>query len=251
MDISSTLILPTDPSSSHISHSMGYDPSNNIWSRWTTTPNPFFNIIANNNIINTINNVPDISTESIIYHSHDISNGRPPHLYIGGSRLHSTRRPLPLTPSGRFGDRLSYAFRRDPVEESFNDENKYKHIIADKEANNLKTLPYHAKDYADREICPITREKFEEGEEVILLPCSHLFNKDGILHWLKKFDATCPVCRHTFTSKEVKKDIPALRSQTRDISFRNLLLNLVDDQLRREDDALLQQALLASLRDTT
>ena len=215
---------------------------------WTTTPNPFLNIISNNNIINTINNVPDISTG----YTRDISNGsyRPP-FYIGGSRLHSARRPFPLTSSRRFGDSLSYAFRRDPVEESFNDENKYKHIIADKEANNLKTIPYHAKDYADREICPITREKFEEGEEVILLPCSHLFNKDGILHWLKKFDATCPVCRHTFTSKEVKKEIPAPRPQSRDISFRNLLLNLVDDQLRREDDALLQQALLASLRDTT
>ena len=31
MDISSTLVPPADPSSSHISHSMAYDLSNNIW----------------------------------------------------------------------------------------------------------------------------------------------------------------------------------------------------------------------------
>ena len=247
MDISSAIIPSTDPSSSHISQA--YNPSNNIWTTgWTTTPDPFLNIISNNNIINSINNVPDISTESIIYHSHDISNSSISPFYNRNTLRHRLHRPIPLTTT-RESQLLSYAFRRDPVEESFNDENKYKHIIADKEANNLKTILYHTKDYADREICPITREKFEEGDEVILLPCSHLFNKDGILHWLKKFDATCPVCRHTFTSKEVKKEIPA--PHPRDISFRNLLLNLVDDQLRREDDALLQQALLASLRDTT
>lgn len=245
MDISSTLILPTDTSSSPITHSISYDLSNNIWSRWRTTPNPFLHIISNHpnnsiiNNINNINNVPNISTG----YTDDISNSSVPPFY--NRNTFPLRHPTPLT-SSRESQLLSYVFRRDPMEESFNDENKYKHIIADEEADNLKTIQYHAEDYMDRGICPISREKFEEGEEVILLPCSHLFKKEEILHWLKKFDATCPVCRHTFTSKEVKKEIP--ETQRPAASFRSLLLGLVDDQLRREDDAMLQRALLESLR---
>ncbi|GAA5882057.1 hypothetical protein JCM1840_004240 [Sporobolomyces johnsonii] len=43
--------------------------------------------------------------------------------------------------------------------------------------------------------CPICQDAFQLSEELIPLPCRHLFHSDCIVPWLKT-SGTCPVCRH-------------------------------------------------------
>ena len=45
------------------------------------------------------------------------------------------------------------------------------------------------------------------ADEVSQLPCGHIFEPDAIIKWLKKENASCPVCRKPLQSKEVKKNL--------------------------------------------
>lgn len=51
-------------------------------------------------------------------------------------------------------------------------------------------------------MCPITQSEFDEGDDVLALPCGHAFLKDAIQTWLETESAECPVCRHALPSCE-------------------------------------------------
>ncbi|KAI9250315.1 hypothetical protein BY458DRAFT_26846 [Sporodiniella umbellata] len=42
--------------------------------------------------------------------------------------------------------------------------------------------------------CAVCKDTFERTEQVIQLPCEHIFHDDCIRPWLK-LNSTCPVCR--------------------------------------------------------
>lgn len=42
--------------------------------------------------------------------------------------------------------------------------------------------------------CPISFEDFEEGENIVMLPCNHIFKKKPLLKWISN-KKTCPLCR--------------------------------------------------------
>jgi hypothetical protein len=98
---------------------------------------------------------------------------------------------------------------------------------------------------------------FEEGQEVAQLPCGHIFEKEAVLRWLKDENASCPVCRKPLACKEVKKEKKnvVLRSNENQrvrrppTNRRNLMQNYIERQIQREEDAEIQAAIIASLRD--
>jgi len=47
----------------------------------------------------------------------------------------------------------------------------------------------------DNKTCPICKDKFVSGDKCKEMPCSHLYHKDCIEHWLNNAN-NCPVCRH-------------------------------------------------------
>ena len=53
--------------------------------------------------------------------------------------------------------------------------------------------------------CPISLEDFQEGDEIIKLPCLHYFLKLPIYNWLQNESASCPICRYQFKYKELVK----------------------------------------------
>jgi len=72
--------------------------------------------------------------------------------------------------------------------------------------------------------CPISLVDFEIGEEIIKLPCSHIFSLNSLEEWLKE-KQTCPVCRH-----ELKKDrTTAINTQI------DSLINFMSQQLLNSD----------------
>jgi len=84
-------------------------------------------------------------------------------------------------------------------------EKQYKMVLSEKGKEQIKRLPYMVNDFKEQQSCPISQKAFQEGEEIALLPCSHIFEPDNIMKWLEKENATCPVCRYKLKSIEKKR----------------------------------------------
>jgi len=81
----------------------------------------------------------------------------------------------------------------------------YKKILSEKGNNQLKIIKY-SKENCEQHSCCITFEDFEEGKDVIELPCKHIFDPQAIKTWLKEESNKCPVCRFELDYVEVKEN---------------------------------------------
>ena len=93
----------------------------------------------------------------------------------------------------------------DVLERSFNTDVKYKYVISDEAKELLKKINYNTEECVN-DTCPISQEKFENDEEITVLPCKHGFKTEYIENWLSKQSCECPVCRYKFESKEIKNE---------------------------------------------
>jgi hypothetical protein len=87
-----------------------------------------------------------------------------------------------------------------------NDKKKYKTVLANDNDDNeqLKIIKY-TKNSNNDDKCPIMSTIFEDGQDIIQLPCKHSFEPEAIKQWLKEEKAECPVCRYNeFKTKEIK-----------------------------------------------
>ena len=77
------------------------------------------------------------------------------------------------------------------------------------------------------EICPITMEEFEEGDEVcIIIHCNHLFKKEALYRWFNS-NVRCPVCRYDLRDYvETEEDISG--NNISGILNENIINNTVD-----------------------
>ena len=66
--------------------------------------------------------------------------------------------------------------------------------LTKEQIKNLPTDKYDKKKYNECYQCIICMEEFNEGEEVTLLPCEHIFHMECIEKWLLK-EKTCPFCK--------------------------------------------------------
>ena len=64
------------------------------------------------------------------------------------------------------------------LNESLNQENKYRQVISDEGKKSLKKQAYE-KDVCSNESCPITQEEFKNGDEIMILPCNHGFIEEA------------------------------------------------------------------------
>ncbi|KAM7278536.1 hypothetical protein ACFE04_005670 [Oxalis oulophora] len=55
-------------------------------------------------------------------------------------------------------------------------------------------LRIHFNGNSTERICAICFDKFSLGEEVIYMPCSHIFHEECVVTWLRR-DNSCPTCR--------------------------------------------------------
>ncbi|WWC71536.1 uncharacterized protein I206_105494 [Kwoniella pini CBS 10737] len=49
--------------------------------------------------------------------------------------------------------------------------------------------------------CPVCKDDFAIGDEVVRIPCAHIFHPDCLIPWLKQ-NGSCPVCRFSLVPEE-------------------------------------------------
>ena len=108
--------------------------------------------------------------------------------------------------------------------------NYYTNFINNSTKINIKQFDHLTFDTSiNIKSCPISLVDFELGEEIIKLPCSHIFSLKSLEEWLKE-KHTCPVCRYA-----LKKDMPEERTTIINNQI-DSLINFMSQQLRNSDD---------------
>ena len=76
--------------------------------------------------------------------------------------------------------------------------------------------------------------EFNDNDDVIELPCNHLFTPESIKKWLSEESNECPVCRYSFKSKEIKNEnSPSQTSPRRRRALNTMFPNLYHNPMQR------------------
>jgi hypothetical protein len=139
----------------------------------------------------------------------------------------------------------------------------YKKVLSDEGEKDIKTVVFKVGEFPN-DCCPMTLNNFSDGDKVSQLPCGHIFEPEAIIKWLKKENASCPVCRKPLQSKEIKKNlfnqirdsssnrlVGSTRRRSRPRLARNVILNFMERQIQQEEEEELQAAIMESLRMST
>jgi len=76
--------------------------------------------------------------------------------------------------------------------------------LTDEEFNNLNKDSWSSEKYKYND-CTVCGDNFKDEQDIIILPCEHIYHNECIEPWLCKNSNKCPVCR-----KEVAKGRPLL-----------------------------------------
>ena len=91
------------------------------------------------------------------------------------------------------------------IQSSFEDKPEFKKITKEEIINNLETVIYKKNNSSIKNSsCPIYYIDFDDGDELIRLPCSHCFVPEAIRKWLSEESNECPVCRHELDFNEIR-----------------------------------------------
>ena len=102
----------------------------------------------------------------------------------------------------RLAEAIDHLYHREnEIIESEGSPTNIKYVISEEGKNLLKHGQYKKNKYS-QDICPILNQPFNENDEIIELPCKHIFDNKSILFWLENQKSECPVCRFKLPSKE-------------------------------------------------
>lgn len=125
---------------------------------------------------------------------------------------------------------------------TLNQKNAYKKVLSEKGKKQIKKMKFSCSMKNDK--CPILLEKFNEGDEVTVLPCEHVFTTSAIEEWLNDEQAKCPVCRYELDSKEIRDTgIPAVNYRVDESSS--------DDSLPELEEELPSTSILTATTSTS
>ena len=228
-----------------------------------------FTDISNINLVNTLNN-----EENSIYNIEIIDLSNIEYNRIDISRNLIMRELLNLNNSlsrniffnllensieNMFDNReRENSFLENFINSTFESDNKkrIKKVINDEELNNLKIEKFNKKNKYKNIECPINLINFEEDDDIIILPCEHIYIANSIKKWLIEESNCCPVCRFELKFKEIENNEETQRTletnqettTTSQISFEEIYSNnnRIDLNNYNNDDIALQEILLNS-----
>ena len=107
----------------------------------------------------------------------------------------------------------------------------YNNVITYSKKINIKQFEHITFDNSiDIKSCPITLVDFEIGEQIIKLPCDHIFSLSPLEEWLKEKN-TCPICRC-----ELTKDTTHERNTIINNQLDSLISVLTTQLINNNDD---------------
>merc|ERR1712196_182234 len=147
-----------------------------------------FHIIDISNLDNRLIN--DISRNSIIeefYNNHSNPN----------FLLNFLQNNINIILQNTLHDNSDSPFIQNFINNTFESDNKkkFKRVTHDDEIKKLKVQKFNKNNTYTNYECPINLTKFEENDEIIILPCNHIYNAESIYKWLNEESNCCPICR--------------------------------------------------------
>lgn len=122
---------------------------------------------------------------------------------------------------------------QDVLEETMHAKPVFKYVISEEGKNLLKEEIYDvSNENITSNVCPISLVEFEQNEQLIRLPCNHLFNKENIMNWLEKEKSECPVCRYQLPYTEIRNpdnELPNNEENTSTEDNDNDNINVIND----------------------
>lgn len=103
-----------------------------------------------------------------------------------------------------FGHLPRRNLHQDVIERSLYEQPAFKQVIAPIARELLSCVVFD--NNTEEKECPIDMDQFIDGEELLRLPCRHLFRKSTIVNWLENRSAKCPVCRYQLPYIEVRNE---------------------------------------------
>lgn len=88
------------------------------------------------------------------------------------------------------------------IQNTLYQKNAYKKVTSDEGFAQIKTIVFKDSEQSTKE-CSITQDKFTEGQEIIQLPCKHIYEKEAIHTWLREESNSCPICRYELKFREI------------------------------------------------
>jgi hypothetical protein len=93
------------------------------------------------------------------------------------------------------------------MHQSLYERNPIKYVISEKAKEELQKCKYkEALNKENCKCCCITQDDFLDDDDIIQLPCEHCFFPDPIIKWLTEESCSCPVCKKSLDSVEIKKE---------------------------------------------
>jgi len=125
----------------------------------------------------------------------------PPYGRSGRSRPRSRGGSARSTQTRQFGDRvqdyvISYIFEPLVSTTVDNLQNVVVRPTREEIENATRLITYNSSDLHLNTECPITLERFEDGEEVRqIIFCEHIFKESSLMNWFGR-NVRCPLCRY-------------------------------------------------------
>ena len=116
--------------------------------------------------------------------------------------------------------------------------NYYTHYINSINANNnidllkeCNQIKFCVEEHGGK-VCPISLEEFKDGDELVELPCKHVFLKENITKWFEN-KPSCPVCREKITVSDQIQNQNQNQNQT-------IVRNILDETINNITQILLE-----------
>lgn len=93
------------------------------------------------------------------------------------------------------------------LRETLDEPSPFKYVLDPSASNGIiKNIKYDPNNsiHAEQNMCCVSLDDFQEGDNVSELPCHHIFKPNELSSWLNNEKAECPICRFKLPCMEIR-----------------------------------------------
>ena len=158
----------------------------------------FFNILFGNSIRNNINEIIEEASFSSIINFEELINNIDLSNIINDLPNQLTNIVDNMDFSYIYFDSSIILLDNSFIFSEINSENNRKKVLLNSDFEKLEKKKFNNNEALKKEYnleCPISLKDFNNNDEIIVLPCNHIFLEENIKKWLTLSSNDCPICR--------------------------------------------------------